>query len=89
MDLKIETPESLTYERSGFKSEVTGVGTVTRIMSLSWTASFTDEVIFHLGFEIFGIMSSTSGSPVGFSPFLIMRNVLSEISTPQTLNPDS
>ena len=75
--------------RSGLRSSVTGVGTVTKTTSQCGTASLVLVVMFHRDELGSGMISFTSGSPVGFSPARTMRTVRSEISTPQTLKPAS
>ena len=89
IDSKTERPALVTYVRSGLRSSVTGVGTVTRTTSQCGTASLVFVVIFHRDEFRSGMRSFTSGSPVGFSPASTIRTVRSEMSTPQTLNPAS
>ena len=66
--MKIFSPAPITYFKSGFKFEVTGVGTVTIRISQFSTARLVSVVIFQF-FELgFGMILLISGSPVGFSP---------------------
>ena len=62
---------------------------MTRTTSQCGTASLVFVVMFHRDEFGSGMISFTSGSPVGFSPVRTMRTVRSEISTPQTLKPAS
>ena len=89
IELKTSLPAASTKDKSGFKSLVIGVGTVTSTTSQLGIASVTEVVMCHLSAPGWGMILSTSGSPVGFSPRRFMSTVLGKISTPQTVKPAS